>query len=259
MIGQDLAIDLDQLTNNLVEIVEETPLEPLGDRCPGVREAQRLEQGVNPRRLNRTPKLGDKTQRRLQLPLEALIAALVLLGLGNALLLALNEVLFIDIGSYKLMQEPDVLGSECEQNVVVEVGGEDEFDRVVLLRGAEKYLRAWQVKDLLVLGLLADFGLLGEFGEAVGVLAERREVAEADGVDVAVGVLEPLVDGLEASEDVLRVVVDEVDGGHVTLALVGHVTLAQVEAQVLLLNHFLVALLCAQIINCVKKIQFVLE
>ena len=180
MIGQDLAIDLDQLTNNLVEIVEETPLEPLGDRCPGVREAQRLEQGVNPRRLNRTPKLGDKTQRRLQLPLEALIAALVLLGLGNALLLALNEVLFIDIGSYKLMQEPDVLGSECEQNVVVEVGGEDELDRVVLLRGAEKDLRAGQVKDLLVLGLLVDFGLLGEFGEAVGVCPGRSPSSAAE-------------------------------------------------------------------------------
>jgi len=62
------------------------------------------------------------------------------------------------------------------------------------------------------------------------VLAELREVPEACSVYVAVGVLEPFVNCLESGEDILGVVVDHVDRGHVAFALVT----AQVEAQVLL-------------------------
>ena len=124
-----------------------------------------------------------------------------------------------DVGGDELVKEPEVLGAERQQNVVVKVGLELEFDHVlkrvevflnllslwstgfgklvltVLDGRVEEDLQARQMENLLPLGLVVDLGLFGGVAENQRVLVRResRKVSQASRVNGAVSVLEPVV------------------------------------------------------------------
>lgn len=155
VLRKNLGVDFDELIHEVVGVVEETSLQPLGYGGSRVVEAERLEQSVHARRLHGAAELGDESQRRLQLPFDALVDALVFLGARNHVSFVFDDVFWgeekqvdsyhshsvdqlnqsplaflFDVGRDELVQEAKVLGAERQQNVVVEIGLELELDLV---------------------------------------------------------------------------------------------------------------------------------